>query len=436
MVDNSDDSDAGEAAGKDDWGDVPQVGETDPWVRIERFIGRSAASPENGEHGAVASADQTPAEVDESVLLPAVDAVASPSTAAPGRETLPKRGNRGAAADSVFFDTEVFRGRGIEKVGIIGGRGVGKSYLFQAMVYRVQHAPRSGALSYFLDGGGIALAMALSVDEPVRSVNLQSFNTDYERWTRLGTTLAARQPWYRLTLPYRTGIFGRGRAAMEVEFFDGSGEQFFEAKDPRNRPVWQYAYADARVMVFCLPLWVAFPGEDLSLDDWQERESILESFHEVVQNYKDMRRHLGHSGRPVRSILAFTMADDRRGALKVLRERWIAGYLQRHREILEVTRRGGGVARYLANARRVSDILLDELAAADAPGVARIPAELSFGGKQPWLIPVSAVHGEALDQLEADYPNPDERPRREPPVPIHVELPLLVALCEQGNALM
>jgi hypothetical protein len=79
---------------------------------------------------------------------------------------------------------------------------------------------------------------------------------------------------------------------------------------------------------------------------------------------------------------------------------------------------------------------MDELAAADSPGVARIPDELSFGGNPPWLIPVSAIHSEALDRLEGDYPNPDERPRRAPPVPIHVELPLLVALCEQGNALM
>jgi hypothetical protein len=149
-----------------------------------------------------------------------------------------------------------------------------------------------------------------------------------------------------------------------------------------------------------------------------------------------MRRELKLSDRSVRSILAFTMADDRRSALKAIREQWIAGYLQSHHAILLQTRRGSGIARYLANARRVSDILMDEIASADSPGIARIPDRLSFGGNRPWLIPVSAIHGEALDQLEADYPNPDDRPRREPPVPVHVELPLLVALCEQSNALI
>ncbi len=433
--------------GNYDWGEVREDSGAAPWLRIDDFLDRPDASVAD----TVAQKAPAPmvAEVAPKMLASDERSPESDAMERAPESTLPQKASSSAPANEAQPETAVPRAayfgvetpdlstrRKVQKLGIIGGRGVGKSYLFQAMVYRVQHAPRSGALSYFLDGNGIALAMTLSLDEPAHSVNLQRFNGDYERWTRLATTLAAHQPWYRLTLPYRTGLLGRGREVLEVEFFDGSGEQFFEAKNPQNRPLWQHAYADARVVVFCLPLWVAFPGDDLSLDDWRERERILESFHEVVQNYNEMRRHVGAITRPVRSILAFTMADDRRGALKALRERWIAGYLQRHREILKETRRGRGIARYLANARRVSNILMDELAAVDSPVVARIADELSVGGNPPWLIPVSAIHGEALDQIEADYPNPDDRPRRAPPVPIHVELPLLVALCEQGNALM
>lgn len=340
-------------------------------------------------------------------------------------------------ADAFFnVDQEAFdRYREVRKLGILGGKGVGKSYLFQAMVYRTQDAHRSGALSYFLDNQGIELVKTFAREERARTVNVQRFSADYERWTRLATTLASHQPWYRLTLSYRTGLLGRRRSAMEVEFFDGSGEQFFEAQDPQNRGLWAQAYRDARVMTFCLPLWAAFPAADLSPAEWRERDSLIESFHDVVQNYKDMRRHLGLR-QPVRSILALTMADDRRSALATLRDTWIAGYLQRPQAFLAQTRTGRGIARYLANARRVSQILLDEFAAARTPGLAGIPNLLRFGAGRPWLIPVSAIHGEALDELEREFPNPDHRPQRNPPVPAHVELPLLIALCDRDNALM
>lgn len=276
--------------------------------------------------------------------------------------------------------------------------------------------------------------MTLALDQPARSVNLQRLNGDCERWTRLATTLAAHQPWYRLTLPYRIGLLGHSRSVLEVEFFDRSGEQSFEAKDRASQPLWQRAYSEAQFMAFCLPLWVALPGDDITSGDW--RAHSLDSFHDVVQNYRDMRRQLGLSDRSVRSILALTTAYDRRSALKTLRERSIAGYLQHHRSVPERIRRSRGIARYIANARRVSEILTNQRAAADSPSVVRIPAELSFDGNPSWLIPVSAIYGEAPDQIEADFANPDGRPRRAPPEPIHVELPLIVALYEQGNALM
>jgi len=342
------------------------------------------------------------------------------------------------AAEVDFFDVgeEPFADfRDLQKLGIIGGKGVGKSYLFQAMVYRLQNAKKSGAMSYYIENDSISLMSTLTRESRPRSVNPQRFSANYENWNRLPTTLRMNQTWYRLTLPYRIGIFGTRRAAMEVEFFDGSGESFFEARDPQNKKLWEEAYKGARVMVFCLPLWAAFPGGHLNPGEWRERQRILESFHEVVQNYKDMRRHLGLT-EPVRTILALTMADDRRGALDALRENWVASYLEHADSYLMRTRNGKGIARYLANARTVSSLLHEEFDAAHFPGVADIPNLLNLGGGRPWLIPVSAIDGQVLERLEQEYPNPDDRPPQTPPVPIHVELPLLVALCERVNALM
>jgi len=422
-----------EDAPSDNWGDV-QVDADGPWFELGDLV--ADAEPVAPEPPA-AQAPPEPARRPEPAATPQdpPPAIARDLTpdAAPALLRQPAQ-----APPEAFFDAEpepFAHYRRVQKLGIIGGKGVGKSYLFQAMVYRVQNARRSGALSYFLDGAGTELVRTLARDARARTVNLQRFNGDYERWTRLGTTLAANQPWYRLTLPYRTGLLGLTRAAMEVEFFDGSGEQFFEAKDPRNRDLWELAYGDARVLAFCLPLWALFPAPDQAAVHWRERDSLLDAFHEVVQNYRDMRRRLGRR-QPVRSILALTMADDRRCGLEALRDTWIGGYLQGHQAFLAETRTGRGIARYLANTRRVSRILLETLMAAPSPGVAGIPDLLAFGAGPPWLIPVSAIHGEALDQLERDYPDPDTRPARPPPVPAHVELPLLVALCEYGNALM
>jgi len=301
------------------------------------------------------------------------------------------------------------------------------------MVYRTYAGSQSGALTYYLEG--IRLFRAFKRSDRVQTMNLARFVKKYSSWERLPQTQLDSQQWYRLRLRYRTGILGRECSSLDVEFFDGSGEGFFEAaRNFSNRNLWKEGYLNARVMVFCLPLWAAFPGPGLKKKDWQKQDELLEGFEQVVQNYTDMRS-LNKQTRPVCSILALTQADDRRGALTTLYDRWIRPYMDSPYTYLRQLRHGAGVARYLANARRVSEMLHEEFAAARDPRVASIPRSLEFGRGRAWLIPLSAIEGGQLDELDGKSQPDGERPR-EAPVPVHVELPLLVALCERDNALM
>lgn len=330
-----------------------------------------------------------------------------------------------------------FEQAGVQKLGIIGGKGVGKSYLFQAMVYRTYANQQAGSLAYYLDRGSIRLFTAPTRQDTATESNLLNFINDYSAWIRLSQTKVDTQRWYRLRLPYRTGLLGRGRSELDVEFFDGSGEGFFERVNvqQQQRELWQAGYLDARIIVFCLPLWVVFPNAELSDTDWQSRDAMLKGFEQVIMNYRQLRdRH--HRTHPVRSILALTMADDRRSALNTLRDRWITPYMDAPERYLPRLRSGRGIALYLANARKISAALRVEFDNSHDPLVSGIPNKLDFNGGRPWLIPLSAIEGNQLDSIEKQYPDPDTRIRLQPPVPIHVELPLLVALCDRENALM
>jgi hypothetical protein len=339
-----------------------------------------------------------------------------------------------------------------QKLGIIGGKGVGKSYLFQSMVYRSYHADKSGALAYYLDQSGIELhsSAAHSVHQERREP-LSSFVDDYKSWNTLVQTRLYDQRWYRLSLPYLTGYLGRGRAVLDVKFFDGSGEGLIalESMDDAQQQLWKDAYLDCTVMVFCLPLWAVFPNADAmsgktptsrtqspaaggdgneqeELDDWDRRDRFLRQFEQVVTNFRVLRKkfHIRHR---VRCILALTMADDPRCALTTLSNRWIAKYMNNPDHYLTSLRKGKNIARYLANARRVSESLYAEFRSHTDPTIGAIPGLLwGFHGGRPWLIPLSAIEGEWLKQPPTDRL----------PVPVHVELPLLVALCESENALM
>jgi hypothetical protein len=316
----------------------------------------------------------------------------------------------------------------VEKLGIVGGTGVGKSFLFLAMVYRTYGA-HAGAMSYFLEGIEIQWALQL---ENLASEAPAKVIKDYRSWRRLARTDYDTPEWYRLRLHSRTGIRGTVRSTMDVEFVDAAGELFEGVRKPATKQ--HETYADARVMVFCLPLWAAFPAEGLGREDWRRRDRFLDGFGEVLKNYRAVRAE-NRLNQPVKSILALTMADDRRHALTRLRDRWISPYVQAPHTYLRQLQRGSGIARYLANARRVSEALHREFTSSRDPRVSSIPRDLDLAGR-PWLIPLSAIDGAALDEIEARSEDPDDRPPRDPPEPAHVELPLLVALCERDNALM
>ena len=352
-----------------------------------------------------------------------------------------------AAADFDADDHEPFDRTGTHKMGIIGGKGVGKSYLFQAMVYRTFAGRHSGALTYYLERDAMHLFVAqgqtngagvLTKAGTARPLNRVGFIKKYQTWQRLPFTSKDAQHWYRLRLPYRTGWLGGKRFALDVEFFDGSGEGFFGVGSvtTADRALWERNYLDARVMVFCLPLWAAFPDSSISEDDWQFREDLIEGFEQVVQNYNKIRRN-----QPVSSILALTMADDRRSALRTLRDRWISPFIDSPNTYLKQLRKGRGVARYLANARLISEALHEEFASAGDPRINNIPQQLDFDRGRPWIVALSAMEGVRLEELELKYRNPDDparlrEARNAAPTPVHVELPLLLALCEHENALM
>jgi hypothetical protein len=349
-------------------------------------------------------------------------------------------------------DAEPFDRPGAQKVGILGGKGVGKSYLFQAMVYRTFAGVQSGALTYYLERDGMHLFKAAGGEGRGRrqltdtgaavAVNRVDFIRKYQNWERLSTTRKEQQQWYRLRLLLRSGWLGRAQSAMDVEFFEGSGEGFFEMQtvDHEDRALWTRAYENAGVLIFCLPIWAAFPSDELTEEDWAHREALLRGFEQVVQNYLDMRRR-ENIRQPVSSILALTMSDDRRSSLRTLYDRWISPYLDSPHTYLRQMRSGTGVARYINSARKVSESLHDEFAAARDPRVPAIVQSLDFGRGRPWIVALSATEGARLEDLERRFPHPDDparlaEARRAAPTPAHVELPLLLALCERENALM
>jgi len=338
--------------------------------------------------------------------------------------------------------TPTTKHHGVPKLGIIGGSAVGKSYLFQAMVYRTQSSPQAGSLAYYLDRKSAGLSTTLDASIPKTRLSVDEFIDTYSKWERLEPTRLELQRWYQLSLHYRSGFLGLGHSELAVEFLDASGEAAaipWNSMEETQRELWQLAYLDAAVMVFCLPLWVVFPNDqELADPDFEFRGKILKHFDRIVTNYREMRETLGVS-KPVRSILALTMADDRRNSLVELRDRWISPYMNTPEYYLKHLRTGGGIARYLANARQVSQSLRQAFDNHRDARISRIPNSLIFGSGLPWLIPLSAIAGDTLEGLQKQamregYKEPAKP--RDPPVPVHVELPLLVALCEHENALM
>jgi hypothetical protein len=344
---------------------------------------------------------------------------------------------RGAAfVAPAAIPEEPFDRTGTTRVGLLGGKGVGKSYLFQAMVYRTLDGRHSGAMSYYLDRDTVRVYQTHDRKSVPRSAIPSELVEEYRSWLRLGTTKLSVEQWYRLRLQFRTGLFGSRRSFLDIDFLDGSGESFEAGISVEREETWKAAFLDTTIMVFCLPLWAAFPasGEVLSDEDWELRERVIRGFDAVVRHFRDLReKH--HARHPVRSILALTMADDRRSALATLRNRWITPFLERPKPHLDAMRTASGVSRYLASARKVSEAVFREFDASQDPRISGIPERIEFGGGRPWFVPLSAIDGATLDSWEQGKA---KKPRAglRPPVPVHVELPLLVALCDSRNALM
>ena len=314
-------------------------------------------------------------------------------------------------------------------MGILGGKASGKSYLLQGMIYRTQATGQSGALSLYLKGGKVQAYKAESGQERLELISTHKLIQAYRSWTRLSFTQRDHQAWYRLALTFKRGLMGRRPSTLNIDFMDTSGEYREMTLSEDSQEEWRDAFLEVRVIAFCLPLWAAFPATGLGPADHQQRERHLQGFDAVVRNYRTLLDY-EQRGPRVRSLLLLTMADDRRGDLVELTESWITPYLDNPEAYLHRLQRESGVSRYLANARLVSQRLRKAFQAAP-PSVARIPEILDFGRGDPWIVPVSAIEGAALDAAEQSSIRPSSEP-----VPAHVELPLLLALCETHNVLM
>jgi len=329
---------------------------------------------------------------------------------------------------------------GALKLGIIGAKQTGKSYLFQGMVYRAMAPDRSGAMSRFLKGGRIDLLKTEVEDTKVFELTLQEFAKQYAEWDRLHATQIEQQIWYKLRLQYKCGLFGMQRKAMDIEFLDASGEalETFDVDSSEMGSLWEQAYLHARVVVFCLPMWAVF-NNGLSQQELKHMKGHLENFDKVAQKFNTLREKHGVD-QPVRCVLALTMADDPRVSMTQLQDRWILSLLDeetRHRgrsvmwHHLAQVRTSRGLNRYLESARQISEVLNEACLAHEDGRIQSIPGRLNFGAGRPWILPVSAIHGGKLTEVERTGIVPQL-----PPMPVHVELPLLIAVCETYNAMM
>lgn len=340
---------------------------------------------------------------------------------------------------------EVERSQPETKIGLLGGGGVGKTYFFYGMMYRTLDEDKSGAVSYYLQSSelrrydrrfGDANGQSKFEDSTL-DFNLALEVKRYESWERYVPTTFEAQLWYRLRLGFKTGFLGGNHSYLDLEFLDGSGEGFSRPLGSLTMPIWEAAFRNAGIMIFCLPIWAAFPAPGLSTADQELREDHVSEFHQVLKNYLSIRS----PGRKVRSILALTMADDdRRCALQDMIDRWITPYIEDSERVLEQLRSRSGIPRYLASAQAVSDYLHRQFRLLRGkPLVSKIPKMLDFGLGRPWIIPVSAIDGKILEKA-TDYrkraPDASIPEQLDPPIPVHVELPLLAALCENHNALM
>lgn len=320
---------------------------------------------------------------------------------------------------------------GTFKVGLVGGKNTGKSYLFQSLVRRCADPDQSGALTPFLRGGKVELSSAPDASQALQPEPINQITENYRKWQKLAQTTFTEQRWYSLQLHLNNGL-ARGRQEMDFEFMDGSGEGFFEKAYELHPDLWRDSFRDAKVMIFCLPFWAMFPSPSLDQASRDEREAVLRGFERVVLNYRKMRIAESVQDTKVHTVLALTMADDERTYLDALQRRWIEPFMHNVADNLRRVRHQSNVVTYLENARRISDVLYDELDRLSDSTWTSLPSKIDLGAGRPWLVPVSAING----QLLAQYEGASDVPLHEVPVPVHVELPLLLALAHRHNVFL
>jgi hypothetical protein len=305
---------------------------------------------------------------------------------------------------------------------LFGGPASGKSFLFQAMVHRCQSRRFAGALTPLLGRG----AITVDIDGSARN-GLQTILREYAGWQTLGSTLHDRPSFYRLSLPYSSGWLGRSVSRLRIELPDLAGEIYVQGNDGPSAARWNALAVESRVLIFCLPFWAVFPAAKISDETQQRAKMQLDAYERVVNQVMAARKAAG--AEPPLILVVLTMADDRRCGLAELRDIWLPDK-DLVEPLLVRLRNMRSLMAYLQDARKISDYLRTCFEV--DPERARLIELLEDQGHpSPWILPVSAVDGRVLERDQQQLPPPGH-----PPMPIHVELPLLLALCEQTRALV
>ena len=338
------------------------------------------------------------------------------------------------------------------RVALLGGAHSGKRALFQAMAYRAGGRRRAGALASLL-GPGAGKVRCLGAESRPAADETERLARAFEGWRCLNSDLdeaPASKPHspagrYRLELPYPTGWLGRPVARMQVDLFPTSLlPQHTPQPAPPTTPLPTPLPQDerellrrTRVLIFAVPFWACLPRPDVGEEVVAAGREHLDVLGQQVLAVKEARQ----GGERASIFLALTLADDERGGLPDLREAWIHRAIEGHRRHANRLRRPQYLLTYLQNARRISEHLHRVLAGAEAgalrsaapPSSAAAVHELLEleGPERTWLLPVSALDARIAEHVAAGGAAPGE-----PPVPAHVELPLLLALCEHAEALL
>jgi hypothetical protein len=330
-----------------------------------------------------------------------------------------------STADVVATDRPLARNKMV-KMAIAGGRQTGKSYLFQSIVLRTWTGFKAGALAGFLDDRKSTL-VRMDGDTPIYDDHVID---NYKSWGLIPPT--QNRVVFKVKLTYPMGWFGRRDRAIELAFVDAPGEDW-------SRNELAKECTDTDVMLLCVPAWAAFPAVLTETEETEARHAI-DDFHTIVTEFSAELDRLPKK-KKVQMVVALTMADDGRSALDVVRTNWIEPFTRGAiaHENREALHRQSGLSSYLAMARRVSDFVELELKRQSNVQVNSIPGSLKFAGTRPWFIPVSAIDGARLQRIVGE-PSAQQRQKlvkeSGDPIPAHVELPLLIALCQQTNALM